>query len=216
MATMPRRPGITGKSRRAAVHPARARARVASSLVPADISRILAGGGRARIAFLRYCVLSMAMEPLFLFLAGEYRLRPSHAAAMALYDVFCSPQAAAKVRGVPGLLPPRDLKLAAAIQSIRAQEERRRLPDRQRPDTRVVHTAPYRQLFEPIADALQADPSGHVQRVGQHYNPALEPEENLPGGRMSAVQRNFVENVWRPVVRPHLVFAGFWQISTIG
>jgi hypothetical protein len=212
---MPRRARTTKKSRQAGVRQAHARA--PSPVAPADIGRILAGGGGERIALLRYCVLSVTMEPVFVFLAGEYRLRPTHAAALALYDVFCSHQAPAKVRGTPDLLPPRNLKLAAAIQLTRAQHSAVRPPEQRSGEApRVPSTVPYRHLFDPLADTLQADPSGHVQRVRLRYNPALTPVQNLPGGRMTAAQRHFVENIWRPVARPCLVAAGFWQIATIG
>jgi hypothetical protein len=40
--------------------------------------------------------------------------------------------------------------------------------------------------------------------------------ENLPGGRLSAGQRAFVETVWRPRVRPQLVAAGFWRAANLG
>jgi hypothetical protein len=160
--------------------------------------------------------MSVTMEPVFVFLTGEYRLRPTHAAALALYDVFCSPQAPAKVRGTPGLLPPRDLKLAAAIQLIRAQQGEAHPREQPGEDSRVPRTVPYRHLFDPVADALHGDPSGHVQRVSRCYDPALTPERNLPGGEMTAAQRHFLENIWRPVARPCLVAAGFWQIATIG
>jgi hypothetical protein len=33
---------------------------------------------------------------------------------------------------------------------------------------------------------------------------------------MTAGQKAFVENVWRPRVRPALVAAGFWRVATIG
>jgi hypothetical protein len=32
---------------------------------------------------------------------------------------------------------------------------------------------------------------------------------------MNAAQQHFVERVWRPVARPELVAAGFWQIANI-
>ena len=32
---------------------------------------------------------------------------------------------------------------------------------------------------------------------------------------MTQAQRHFVENVWKPQIRPRLVDAGFWQMQTI-
>lgn len=51
--------------------------------------------------------------------------------------------------------------------------------------------------------------------LASRYDPELEPEMNLPGGKLNAGQRYFVDKVWRPLARPRLVAAGFWQIATI-
>src|SRR5437867_2774371 len=80
------------------------------------LTEILAKGGEQRVALLRYCVMSITMEPVFVFLAQEYRLRPTHAAALALYDVFCARDALARI-GVMEALPPRNLQLQAAVES---------------------------------------------------------------------------------------------------
>ncbi len=55
-----------------------------------------------------------------------------------------------------------------------------------------------------------------IRRIRETYDPALEPVENLPGGKMTAGQRMFVERVWRPKLRPHLVQAGFLRVASIG
>jgi hypothetical protein len=39
-----------------------------------DIAEILSRGGEARIALLRYCVMSITPEAVFLFLVQQYRL----------------------------------------------------------------------------------------------------------------------------------------------
>lgn len=179
----------------------------------ADLDAILTGGGAPRTALLRYCVMSVTMEPVFVFLAREYRLRPTHGAALALYDVFCARDAVARV-SAPGLLPPRDLRLSAAIRPIRQQWEAMQSP---RPDTdpAAATTAPYKNLFDFILSALCDDPEGPLAALARRYDPGLEPEMNLPGGKLNVGQRHFVDKVWRALARPRLLRAGFWQVETI-
>lgn len=179
----------------------------------ASIEGLLARGGAARIALLRYCVLSRTMEPLFLFLVGEYRLRPSHARAVAMFDLFCDRQAPARLK-CPLLMSPASRGLHTAIATLRRQWAQMQSPEPPDPDTVVPVTVPARNLFDPVATAL-ADPQGRVAELGRRYDPALDPVENLPGRRTTPAQRHFVERVWKPVVRPRLVDAGFWQLGTI-
>ena len=179
-----------------------------------DITEILERGGAPRHAFLRYCVLSMNMEPMFVFLAQEYRLRPGHAAALALFDVFCARQASARLRAYE-LLPPRELLVEAAIAGIRAQWTQMQSPEPPDEASAIRLATPSRNLFDAIVRGVLQDANGPLARVSSTYDPALTPEENLPGGKMSEGQRHFVENVWHPIVKPRLVAAGFWQIATV-
>jgi len=176
-----------------------------------NVTEILAQGGEGRIALLRYCVMSITSEPVFLFLVREYRLRPTQQSALALYDVFCAPGAPARVRS-PTALPPRDLHLSAATDSIRKQ---RAALQQSVDDLPVSTTIPHRDLFDRVTGTLQQDPEGPLARVAGDYDPGRTPHQNLPGGRMNAVQKHFVEKVWRPIARPLLVAAGFWQIASI-
>jgi hypothetical protein len=180
----------------------------------ADVAEILARGGEGRVALLRYCVMSITPEPVFLFLVGEYRLRPTHRAALALYDVFCAPGAMVRVRA-PSALPPRDLHLPAAISTIRRQWAEVQSVGQQEDSGRASSTVPHRDLFDRLATALQQDLAGGLARVARQYDPDRAPHQNLPGGKMNAAQQHFVERVWRPVARPELVAAGFWQIANI-
>jgi hypothetical protein len=182
--------------------------------LPVDIDRILAAGGKQRIALLRLCVMSVQMEPVFVFLTQEYRLRPTHDAALALYDVFCAPDAPARIEA-RDMLAPRDLGLVSAIRSIRQQRDQMRQPEQGEPESGIPITTPHRHLFDGIARALQDAPSGSYARLGSEFDPRLSPEQNLPGGRMSAAQRHFVNYVWRTIARPRLVEAGFWRIADI-
>jgi hypothetical protein len=182
--------------------------------LPVDIDRILALGGKQRIALLRLCVMSVQMEPVFVFLTQEYRLRPTHDAALALYDVFCAPDAPARIEA-RHMLAPRDLGLLSAIRSIRQQRDRMLQPEQADPEGGISITTPHRNLFDAIARALQENPGGSYARLRSEFDPQLSPEQNLPGGRMNAAQRHFVNYVWRPLARPRLVEAGFWRIANI-
>jgi hypothetical protein len=182
--------------------------------LPADINRILAAGGKQRIALLRLCVMSVQMEPVFVFLTQEYRLHPTHDAALALYDVFCAPDAPAGIEA-RDMLSPRDLRLLSVIRAIRQQRDQMMQPEQGEPEGRIPITTPHRHLFDGIARAVQDDPGGSYARLGSQFDPQLSPEQNLPGGRISAAQRHFVNFVWRPLARPRLVEAGFWRIAVI-
>lgn len=178
------------------------------------IDEILSAGGERRVAFLQLCVMSVTMEPMFVFLAQAYRLRPTHVGALALYDVFCAPDAPARIRALH-VLPPRHLRLLSAIQVIRrqwAQMQSEEVPDE---GSSVPITVPHRHLFDFVTEALLADPDGHYARLSRTFDPQRTPQQNLPGGKMSEAQRRFREKIWVPVARPRLVAAGFWQIGAI-
>lgn len=193
---------------------AREALRLALCCFMVDIPEILAKGGAQRLAFLRYCVLSMSMEPVFVFLAGEYRLRPGHAAALALFDVFCAGQAAARLPAYE-LLPPRELLVEAAIVRIRTQWTQMQSPQPPDEESAIPNTTSPRNLFDAIVRGVWQDAQGRLALMSSTYDPVLTPEENLPGGKLTAGQRHFVEKVWHPVVRPRLVGVGFWQIATV-
>jgi hypothetical protein len=179
-----------------------------------NVSDILRRGGEQRIALLRYCVMSVAMEPVFVFLAGEYRLRPTHAGALALYDLFCAADAPTRIQ-TPGALPPRSMRLVSAIHSIREHGPQAQLPQ---PSEGLVHissTIPSRCLFDPIVDSLLQDPNGRLAQVSSEFDLEITPKQQPPGGKMSPSQRHFLEAVWLPIARPRLVGAGYWQIANI-
>ncbi len=179
-----------------------------------NTAEILSRGGAPRIAFLRYCVLATRVEPLFVFLVQTYRLRPGHAAALALFDGFCARQAPARL-GAIALLPPAELRLESAIAPVRAQWSQMQSPLAPDEDAAIAIATPPRHLFDAIVSGLTQDAQGPLARVCAAYDPRLTPEENLPGGKMTAGQRHFVEKVWNPVVKPRLVGAGFWQIADL-
>ena len=182
-----------------------------------DLDDTLARGGAARLDLLRYCVMSVNMEPLFLFLAGEYRVRPTHASALTLFDLFCAIEAPARLKAYE-LLPPRELNLAAEISRIRERWTAMQAPPAPAEDEEPARSAPSwpaRTLFDALVKGVRADTHGRLETVSANYDPRLTPQENLPDGKLSDVQRRFVEHVWQPLVRPRLTAAGFWQVGTI-
>ena len=179
-----------------------------------DVSEVFDRGGRELIDVLEYCVLSMKFDVLFVFAAREYRKGPSVPAALALYDVFCAPTAPVPIT-IRSLLSPRDLRLPPILEPLREHVARARRDAEESGEPVPVLPGPARYLFDHLVDGLTADPEGSMARLGDEYDPRREPVENLPGGRMTAGQRAFVENVWRLRVRPWLVSAGFRRIANV-
>jgi hypothetical protein len=180
----------------------------------APIETLLEQDGEQRIALLRYCVMSVTMEPMFVFLANEYKLRPSHLGALALYDVFCSPDAPARINA-RAVLPPLNLRLASTIGSMRVQWQQVQPLAPEQYAGRAPRVAPARSVFDLVVESLAKDPKGRIARLRRRYDPSRSPVENLRGGKMTPGQRAFVERIWKPVARPRLVAAGFWRIATI-
>jgi hypothetical protein len=178
--------------------------------VGADIHDIFARGGKGLVDFLDYCVRSVKMDPVFIFLVSEYRAGPTALKAIALYDCFCAPEALWRVRATTAL-PPRDLRLLTAVQPLKDWSAGKGShPAEGRPPP-----LPAKFLFDAVAAQLESDPENEIRRVGLAYDPAKTPFENLPNGGMSAGQRAFVENIWHPILRPRLVAAGFRRITNI-
>jgi len=176
-------------------------------------------GGRQLVDLLEYCVISLQMDPVFVFLVDEYRMQPTRERAMALYDMFCAPDAPAKV-SMHEALPPRNLGLQQAVETIREQHRQLQSADSDdeaddETDRRSRFTVPMKNLFDAVVRQLETAPGNMLVTVGREYDPGLTPHQNLPGGRMTAGQRAFVEKIWEPVVRPQLVSAGFWRIANV-
>jgi hypothetical protein len=184
--------------------------------VAVEVDEVLRRGGADLVSFLQFCVLSAQMEPVFAFLVREYRAAPSAARALALYDIFCVAGAPARVRA-EAVLPPYDLRLPRAIDSLR-QSVPSPAPAAGGPEGKspAVPDTPASYLFDVVLAHLERDANGPLRAVGRQFDPGRGPEGNLPGGRMSAGQRAFLDNIWRPRVRPALVAAGFWRVATLG
>lgn len=191
--------------------------------MPVDIEAVFTTGGRGLVEFLQHCVMATELDPIFVFLAREYRTIPTRDKAIALFDMFCAEGALARISPLP-LLPPRNLGLVQAIASLRkvpmpavpasveTTEETPKEVARPIPPPVVL---PPKYLFDGLSDYLVQEKDGALARLASDYDPALSPLENLSGGEMTAGQRQFVDRVWQPRVRPLLVQSGFRRIANI-
>ena len=180
-----------------------------------DVWAVLRSGGRAAIDLLEYSVVSVQLEPLFGCLAADYQNRPTARRALGLYDVFCAPGAPGRILAESSL-PPRNLRLPQEIQRIRDNVQHVEQYNATQPEVPMTVAIPAKYLFDAVVAVIASSDHDVVRRICETYDPALEPLENLPGGKMTAGQRMFVERVWRPQLRPYLVQAGFPRVASIG
>jgi hypothetical protein len=160
-----------------------------------QLYEIFARGDRPLIDFLDYSVRSIQSDLLFMFLIRDYQGIPSAAKAVALYDMFCAPQAPGRISSRT-LLPPFDSRLAKAVTPLTGSG-----------------LLPPKYLFDFLyTDLAKNSPS--LKRI-RRYKTDRSPVENLPDGKMTAPQRHFVEKIWEPIIRPRLVTAGFWRVAAI-
>ena len=180
-----------------------------------DLDTVIARGGRTLFELLEFCVVSVRLEPLFVFLVREYHAHPTAERALALYDVFCAEKALARVQA-PWALPPRTLRVQTAVSALRRRYEQWQVSQETDPESRQPRPLPDRYLFDRIVDDLRKADPNRIRAACEQYDPSKSPLENLPGGRMTAGQRAFVDQVWLPRVRPQLVRAGFSRMATVG
>lgn len=185
-----------------------------------DAQAVFQAGGRGRIDLLEYVVRSEQMDAMFLFLVAEFQLHPTTAKALALYELFCASGAPARI-ALPRLLPPGDVRLTQAlapyVRDTRQLDELREQPaDAERSEIPPsLMLSPPKFLFDSLAIALLASADSPLDRLGRTYDPELTPSENLPGGKMTARQKFFVDFIWTPRIRPRLVAAGFRSIANV-
>lgn len=183
-------------------------------------SQIMTQGGKTLHDLLSFAVYSVRPDGLFVFLAHEYHLRPTAAAAVALYDLFCAPGSPARL-SVDTVLPPQDPRLAAALAPIRFGLDRSLAPPpdplpEDPPWEPAMPPLPPNYLFSGLAERLLNDPVGQVVALSSEFDPDRGPFGSLTGGKLSSGQRAFAEQVWRRRVQPALVAAGFWRVATVG
>jgi hypothetical protein len=158
--------------------------------------------------FLDYCVRSMQMDPLFVFLVQEYRSNPTVPKAVALFHMFCGPTALAKVS-----VNPEDEQIQTAMRPIRMSWTRMQAALVFGPGNGAPPTLPPASLFDRVVEDIMD--AGIFAKLKRGYRADRTPVQNLPGGRMNRVQEHFVERIWEPIIRPHLVAAGFWRIAEV-
>jgi hypothetical protein len=173
-----------------------------------DLDEIFQRGGKELIDVLNYCVRSVQMDPVFVFLVGEYRLAPTASRAVALFDIFVMVEAPARIDGGE-LLPPREIGLQQRIQNLRPRPSARGASP-------ALNIGPDKFIFDSLSEYVGRNRRGAMARIKRRYNPKLGPTDNLPGGKMTSGQRRFVDQIWQPRVRPVLVRAGFRRIANIG
>ena len=172
------------------------------------LDEIFTRGGRELVDILEYFVISFQMDPLFLFLVGEYRMHPTAAKAIALFDIFGSPTSPAQI-SAKSAVPPQDMRLRNAVQTLRT--------DGGEPaGVRPVVLLPPKYLFDAVAADVEKIAAEAINSIESAYDMTLTPQENLPGGEMTPGQRHFVDFVWRPHLQPRLVADGFRRVASIG
>lgn len=162
----------------------------------------------------------MQMEPVFGYLVGEFRLRPTAEGALALHDCFCATNALARLRHPSTLLPPGNPQLSAQIETLRnalgpAGSPTASSSEGEDPGPPRIPVVP-RYLFDSIIEALAGVEGDPLRNPARDFDPALSAYENLSGGSLTPAQRHFVDNVWPQLVRPRLTGAGFWSIANVG
>jgi hypothetical protein len=193
-----------------------------------DVDLLIRRGGRPLVDILNYCVCSINVDAMFLFLVHEYRVAPTTDKAVAVYEVFCAPAAPARI-SIENNLPPKDPRI---LHAIAPYANAYRAPDPPTPSqsegpsqSEESSDAPWlgnrmllppKYFFDSLSSTLRTGPEDPFDRVGRLYDPERTPIENLPGGKMTAAQTHFAEYVWVPRVRPPLVRAGFRRIANIG
>lgn len=199
--------------------------------MPVCTQTIFQRGGRELLDLLTHCVFSFNPDVLFLYLVREYQFRPQATGAVAIYDVFCDPRAPAKVSAVERL-PPYNAHLEQTVTQLRwalqtangGNPPTNNAADAEASPTQQANSPPLppsiplppRFLFDSIANDLTNANATKITALEQYYDPSLTPKENLPSGELSDGQRVFVDHVWTPRIRPHLVSAGFWRMATVG
>lgn len=178
-----------------------------------DLYAVFRRGGKELIALLDYCVRSVQLEPVFVFLVSDYRTGPTALKAVALYEVFCAPDSKARLKA-PRALPPLDLRLQTSLHPLQQWWQQRQAAPPTLPEL-TPPPLPAKHLFDSVVHELEASADSSLRTVSESYDPTRTPIENLPGGKMTSGQRYFVEKVWEPALRPQLVRAGFWRLATI-
>jgi hypothetical protein len=133
------------------------------------------------------------------FLVQEYRFSPTVPKAIALFHTFCAPAAIAKVSN-----DGEDEQMQEAMRPITVTWTRMQAALVFGPGNGVPPLSPPSTLFDVLAEKIMR--TGMLGKLRREYRAGLN---------MNRVQQHFVEKIWRPIIRPHLVAAGFWRIAEV-
>ena len=120
-----------------------------------DLDLIFSGGGKPALELLEYCVRTVRMEPVFVFLVSDYRLHPSAGKALALHDVFCAPDIRFRTitwetfRAGSGML-------SSTIHSVRTAVLKATAANLAAPQQRLPATLPPRHVFDSLVAELRS------------------------------------------------------------
>ena len=175
---------------------------------------ILERGGDQTIQLLNYCVYRRIFDPVFIFLAKNYQLMPDSAKALGIYDEFLVQQAPLSL----SIKSASDHQLLQAISKIRVSEQSQHAlhnsTDDQTDAERPAPFLPSKFLFSNLLTSVAAN-NAQIASIERQFDPTKSAVENLPDGKLSGAQLQFLEQIWRPA-RYRLTMAGFRMVANIG
>jgi len=158
---------------------------------------------KGMLEFLDYCVRSMQSDPVIVLLVQEYRCNPTIPKAVAIFHTSCSPGAPAKVS-----IDAEDEHLQNAMRPITVSWTRMQAALVFGPGNGAPPMPPPSWLFDGLAQRILR--TGVIGKLKEQYQVARG-----PGEKINRVHQHFVEKIWQPIIRPHLVAAGFWRIAEV-
>jgi hypothetical protein len=172
---------------------------------------ILQRGGAPCIDFLDFCLKCAKLEALFVYLVElEYKIKPTKTRALALYDVFCAPNAPLRVN-CDQFLPPIDTTLSTAIQAVRAeQQQASQMSKIMRKLTANTRVPPF-LIFDRVVEAVFGNHGNEncITDICRSYDPGNSVSENLKKGRIGDSSITFAGAAWVGMPRNTLLAAGF-------
>jgi hypothetical protein len=181
--------------------------------MPTNAYQVIQQGGQPLVRLLQFSVMAVRMDPVFLYLIRDYRATPTAARAVMMYDLFCHERSPGRLSIQSGI-PPFDLRLTSTVETIRQSMVASKQSVAEDPEDAVPPLLPGAHFFDSLSPLLLG--GAQIRAVNDELDPERPPVESLPDGRMNEGQRQFVENIWKPGIRPHLVSVGFRGLAPIG
>ena len=185
-----------------------------------NIASTLEHSGEQMVQLLNYCIYSRKLDPVFILLAKNYQLMPNSAKALSLFDEFIATNAPLTL----SIKVHADLQLVQTVDKIRNLQQLHNpflnttrdasQPDSDSEDAENPAYLPTKFLFSGLQGKVTAD-TAQIQSIESEYDPAHSAVQNLPDGKLSGAQLQYVEHVWRPA-RARLATAGFRMVANIG